>query len=46
LTAFSVRVSKMSTSPDVGGTYVDNGGACEGRLSPVSSRGFGSGYAM
>ena len=46
LTAFNASVSKMRTSPDVGATYVEPGGACEGLLSAVSSRGFGRGYAM
>lgn len=45
-TAFNSIVSNMRTSPVVGATYVERGGACVGRLSPVSSRGFGSGYAM
>lgn len=46
LIAFKANVSNIRTSPDVGGTYVEPGGACEGRLSAVSSRGFGRGYAM
>lgn len=45
-TAFSVKVSNTSTSPDVGGTYVDCGGACDGRLLSDSSLGLGNGYAM
>jgi hypothetical protein len=43
--ASSFKASNIMTSPDVGATYVDSGGACEGRLSPVSSLGFGNGYA-
>lgn len=43
LTAFRVRVSKMRTSPEVGGTYVERGGAWGGRLSAVSSLGLGNG---
>ena len=46
LSASSLIASNMRTSPDVGATYVDSGGACDGRLSPVSSLGFGNGYAM
>jgi hypothetical protein len=44
--ASSFKASNIKTSPDVGATYVEGGGACDGLLSPVSSRGFGSGYAM
>ncbi len=44
--ASSFRASNIRTSPEVGATKVDRGGACDGRLSPVSSLGFGSGYAM
>ena len=44
--ASNFRASNIKTSPDVGATYVDNGGACEGRRSGVSSLGFGRGYAM
>jgi len=43
--ASSLNASNIITSPDVGATYVDSGGACDGRLSPVSSLGFGRGYA-
>ena len=43
--ASSLKASNIITSPDVGATYVDSGGACDGRLSPVSSLGFGNGYA-
>lgn len=46
LTAFKVIVSKIKTSPEVGGTYVERGGACAGRRSPVSSLGLGKGYAI
>ena len=46
LTALSVRVSNIKTSPDVGATYADCGGAWGGRLVSVSSLGLGSGYAM
>lgn len=46
LMAFSDNVSKMRTSPEVGATYVGPGGAWDGRLSAVSSRGFGIGYAI
>lgn len=45
-TALSVNVSKTSTSPVVGGTYVDCGGAWDGLRASESSRGLGSGYAM
>lgn len=44
--ASSFSASNMRTSPEVGATYVESGGACDGLLSPVSSRGFGSGYAI
>src|SRR5437667_11771564 len=44
-TALSVMASNTSTSPDVGETYVDRGGAWAGLLSPASSRGFGGGEA-
>lgn len=46
LTTLSVRVSNMMTSPDVGATWVDCGGACDGLLESESSRGLGKGYAM
>jgi hypothetical protein len=41
--ASSFSASKIKTSPVVGGTKVEGGGACDGRLSAVSSRGFGNG---
>lgn len=44
-TAFSAIVSNIKTSPEVGATYGVRGGACDGRLSFESSRGFGRGYA-
>ena len=44
--ASSLTASNIKTSPVVGATYVERGGACEGRLSPISSRGLGSGYAI
>lgn len=44
--ASSFSASNIKTSPEVGATNVDKGGACDGRLSPVSSLGFGRGYAI
>jgi hypothetical protein len=44
--ALSSTASKIKTDPDVGATYVESGGAWDGRLSPVSSLGLGNGYAM
>ena len=44
-TAFNDFASNMRTSPDVGATYGESGGAWAGLLSPVSSLGFGNGYA-
>lgn len=41
--ASSLIVSKIKTSPVVGGTKFEGGGACEGRLSPASSLALGKG---
>jgi hypothetical protein len=38
-------VSNRSTSPDIGGTNLEVGGAWAGRFSPGSSLAFGRGYA-
>jgi hypothetical protein len=45
LSASNFKVSNIRTSPVVGGTKLEGGGACEGRLSPVSSLALGRGYA-